>query len=43
MGTDIFRSSTKGWLLGTLAGWGTMLLILAGIILSVLGLVPNLG
>jgi len=30
---DIFRSSTLGWLLGTLAGWGTMLLALAGIAL----------
>ena len=30
---DTFRPSTKGWLLGTLAGWGTILLALAGIIL----------
>ena len=43
MGTDIFRSSTKGWLLGTLAGWGTILLILAGIVLSLLPLGLNLG
>lgn len=43
MGTDVFRSSTKGWLLGTLAGWGTMLLILAGIVLSLLPLGLNLG
>lgn len=28
---DRFRSSTKGWLLGTLAGWGTILLAIAGI------------
>lgn len=27
---DIFRSSTSGWLRGTLAGWGTGLLFLAG-------------
>ena len=33
---DTFRPSTKGWLLGTLAGWGTILLGLAGIILTVL-------
>ena len=30
---DTFRSSTLGWLLGTLAGWGTVLLALAGIAL----------
>ena len=30
---DTFRSSTLGWLLGTLAGWGTILLALAGIAL----------
>lgn len=29
---DRFRSSTLGWLYGTLAGWGTCLLILAGLI-----------
>jgi len=33
---DTFRPSTKGWLLGTLAGWGTILLGLAGIVLTVL-------
>jgi uncharacterized membrane protein YdbT with pleckstrin-like domain len=33
-GTDSFRSSTKGWLLGTLAGWGTILLFVAGLVLS---------
>lgn len=27
---DSFRSSTLGWLRGTLAGWGTILLVLAG-------------
>lgn len=27
---DVYRSSTRGWLLGTLAGWGTILLLLAG-------------
>ena len=31
---DTFRSSTLGWLRGTLAGWGTMLLILGGIVLT---------
>lgn len=29
--TDQFRSSTWGWLRGTLAGWGTVLLCLVGI------------
>ena len=29
---DRFRSSTLGWLYGTLAGWGTCLLLLAGLI-----------
>lgn len=33
---DAFRSSTLGWLRGTLAGWGTILLILGGIVLSLL-------
>jgi uncharacterized membrane protein YdbT with pleckstrin-like domain len=28
---DRFRSSTAGWLRGTLAGWGTLLLCLVGI------------
>jgi uncharacterized membrane protein YdbT with pleckstrin-like domain len=27
---DRFRSSTRGWLLGTLAGWGTIFLLLVG-------------
>jgi uncharacterized membrane protein YdbT with pleckstrin-like domain len=31
---DIFRSSTFGWLIGTVAGWGTILLALAGIVLA---------
>lgn len=30
--TDRFRSSTLGWLYGTLAGWGTCLLFLIGLI-----------
>ncbi|AQR73898.1 PH domain-containing protein [Sphingomonas sp. LM7] len=29
---DRFRSSTLGWLRGTLAGWGTILLLLAGFV-----------
>ena len=33
---DTFRPSTKGWLIGTLAGWGTILLAIAGIVLFVL-------
>jgi uncharacterized membrane protein YdbT with pleckstrin-like domain len=28
---DRFRSSTAGWLKGTLAGWGTLLLCLVGV------------
>jgi len=31
---DRFRSSTIGWLRGTLAGWGTILLLLASFIAS---------
>ena len=31
---DTFRPSTKGWLIGTLAGWGTILLAIAGIALA---------
>ncbi|WP_114951908.1 PH domain-containing protein [Sphingosinicella terrae] len=34
---DMFRSSTLGWLRGTLAGWGTILLALAGIAAALLG------
>jgi uncharacterized membrane protein YdbT with pleckstrin-like domain len=33
---DRFRSSTLGWLRGTLAGWGTILLIIGGIVLTLL-------
>ena len=45
---DTFRSSTSGWLKGTLAGWGTLLLIPLGIGLALvetglgLGLLPLL-
>jgi uncharacterized membrane protein YdbT with pleckstrin-like domain len=35
---DTFRPSTSGWLMGTLAGWGTILLGLAGIVLAIMGL-----
>ena len=34
---DTFRPSTRGWLIGTLAGWGTILLALAGIVLFFMG------
>jgi uncharacterized membrane protein YdbT with pleckstrin-like domain len=34
---DTFRSSTGGWLRGTLAGWGTILLAIAGGLVTVLG------
>ena len=40
---DTFRPSTLGWLRGTLAGWGTVLLGLAGIagtILASAGTIP---
>ena len=33
---DTFRPSTKGWLIGTLAGWGTILLAIAGIALTLM-------
>jgi uncharacterized membrane protein YdbT with pleckstrin-like domain len=33
---DTFRPSTSGWLMGTLAGWGTILLGLAGIVLGIM-------
>jgi uncharacterized membrane protein YdbT with pleckstrin-like domain len=39
---DTFRPSTLGWLKGTLAGWGTVLLFVAGIVLALLG-TANLG
>jgi len=38
---DTFRSSTLGWLRGTLAGWGTLLLAIAGIAGALL--VPDWG
>ena len=41
MPLDTFRSSTLGWLRGTLAGWGTMLLAIAGIAGALL--VPDWG
>ncbi|WP_448660088.1 PH domain-containing protein [Sphingomonas sp. CJ99] len=31
---DRFRSSTRGWLIGTLAGWGTLVLIVGGLLVS---------
>jgi uncharacterized membrane protein YdbT with pleckstrin-like domain len=34
---DTFRSSTWGWLRGTLAGWGTIALVPAGILLTAPG------
>ncbi|HEX9931262.1 MAG TPA: PH domain-containing protein [Allosphingosinicella sp.] len=34
---DRFRSSTLGWLRGTLAGWGTVLIGLAGIAAALIG------
>jgi uncharacterized membrane protein YdbT with pleckstrin-like domain len=39
---DTFRPSTLGWLKGTLAGWGTLLLLIAGIVLTLLN-TANLG
>jgi uncharacterized membrane protein YdbT with pleckstrin-like domain len=33
---DRFRSSTLGWLRGTIAGWATIMLILGGIVLTLL-------
>ena len=39
---DTFRPSTLGWLKGTLAGWGTVLLFIAGIVLALMGTM-NLG
>jgi uncharacterized membrane protein YdbT with pleckstrin-like domain len=34
---DTFRPSTLGWLRGTLAGWGTILLALAGVVVTLMG------
>jgi len=34
---DSFRASTWGWLRATLAGWGTILLAIAGILLTATG------
>jgi uncharacterized membrane protein YdbT with pleckstrin-like domain len=34
---DTFRSSTWGWLRGTLAGWGTIVLAIAGVLLCAPG------
>lgn len=34
---DSFRPSTIGWLKGTLAGWGTVILFIAGIVLAIMG------
>jgi len=39
---DRFRSSTSGWLRGTLAGWGTILLAVGGTIAAVAGVSPYL-
>jgi uncharacterized membrane protein YdbT with pleckstrin-like domain len=39
---DTYRPSTLGWLKGTLAGWGTVLLFIAGIVLAVMS-VADLG
>ena len=39
---DTFRPSTLGWLKGTLAGWATVLLFLAGIVLAAMN-VANFG
>lgn len=34
---DTFRPATIGWLIGTLAGWGTILLAIVGIIGALMG------
>jgi uncharacterized membrane protein YdbT with pleckstrin-like domain len=35
---DSYRPSTIGWLKGTLAGWGTVLLFIAGLVLAFMSL-----
>jgi uncharacterized membrane protein YdbT with pleckstrin-like domain len=35
---DTFRPSTRGWLLGSLTGWATILLGLAGIAATIIGI-----
>jgi len=42
---DTFRSSTGGWLRGTLAGWGTLALCLVGIglVIVLIKWIENLG
>lgn len=42
---DTFRSSTWGWLRGTLAGWGTLALclVLVGFVIILLKWIENLG
>jgi uncharacterized membrane protein YdbT with pleckstrin-like domain len=40
---DSFRSSTWGWLRGTLRGWSTLLLILAGVVGLAAGSAYGLG
>jgi len=42
---DTFRSSTWGWLRGTLAGWGTLLLcpVGVGLIIVLIKWIENLG
>ena len=37
MPIDSFRSSTWGWIRGTLAGWGTIVMAIAGILLTAPG------
>src|SRR4028118_2142698 len=34
---DTFRSSTWGWLRGTVAGWGTVAIAVAGVVLTAIG------
>lgn len=43
--TDRFRSSTWGWLRGSLAGWGTLLLCLVGVglVIVLVKWIGNLG